>query len=75
MVSIGEGNDGRSVNSQFLVVPCRSVYNFIMRRPFTSTLDTVPSLVYLKIKYHNIQGESDIINADLEGEKRIYQEL
>lgn len=38
-------------------------------------MDIVASLVYLKHKYHNIQGESFTINSDLEGQQRIYQAL
>lgn len=38
-------------------------------------MDIVASLVYLKHKYHNIQGESLTINSDLEGQKIIYQAL
>lgn len=33
----------RSVDAQFLVVPCRSVYNYIFGRPFATTLDAVAS--------------------------------
>lgn len=46
-----------------------------MGRPLAATLDIVALSVHLKLKYHNLQGESAIINADLEGEKRIYQAL
>lgn len=31
--------------------------------------------MHLKLKYHNLQGESVTINIDLEGEKIIYQAL
>lgn len=75
MVSIWEGNEVWFIILQFLVVHSRSVYNFIMRIPFTTTLDDVASLVHLKLKYHNLQGEPITVNVDLEGEKIIYQAL
>lgn len=38
-------------------------------------LDVITSLVHLKIKYHNLLRKLETINADLEGEKRIYMAL
>lgn len=38
-------------------------------------LDALNSLVNLKLKYHNMQGEPGVINIDLEGAKNIYQVL
>lgn len=38
-------------------------------------LDAVASLVHLKLKFNNLHGEPITINSDLEGVKRIYQEV
>lgn len=63
------------MSSQFLVVPFKSVYNYVMGIPFATTLDVIASQVHLKLKFHNLHGEKIIVNVDLEGEKRIYQAL
>lgn len=52
-----------------------SVYNFILVKPFTTMMDAIASLVHLKLKYHDLQGNPATINADLEGAKIIYQSL
>lgn len=75
MILVGEGKDAWHVSSQFLVVPCRSVYNCILERPFAVTLNFVASPIHLKLKYHNLQGDPITIKVDLEWEKRIYQAL
>lgn len=67
MISIGDGKDLRVVNSQFLIVPYRSVYNY-----FLAMLDVVASMMYLKVKYHNLQREPTIISPNLKWEKIIY---
>lgn len=46
-----------------------------MERPFVAIMDVGASSVYLKLKYHNLQGGPVTINVDLKGEKRIYQAL
>lgn len=73
VISVGKEKEIREVNSQFLVVPCMSVYNCILGRPIASTLDIVASLVHLKLEYHNLQGESTAISADVEEGKIIYK--
>lgn len=75
MVSVGDGKDILTINSQFLIVPCRNVCNYILRRPFAATLDLVRLLMHLKLEYHNLQGEPTTINVNLKGAKRIYQAL
>lgn len=63
------------MDSKFLVVPWKSIYNLILKRPSTVELDIVASSVRLKLKLYNLHGEPVTINDDLEGAKRIYQEL
>lgn len=75
IVFVGSVKDIRAVISQFLVVLYVSVYNCILGWPFTAMLDVVASLIHLKLKYHNIQGESTTINAYLERAKWIYRAL
>lgn len=69
MVTLGEGRDTETINSQLLVVPFRSVYNYILGRAFTTTLDTIISLVNLKLKYHNVHDESITISVVMSWEK------
>lgn len=52
MVSVGNRKEIQKVNSQFLVVPRRSVYKFILGRLFAATLDAIASPLHLKLKYH-----------------------
>lgn len=56
MISVGKGKDVWTVSSQFLIFPCSSVNNFILGRPFTSTLNGIASLVHRKLKYHSFHG-------------------
>lgn len=58
-----------------MVVPCWSVYNYILGLPFAATLDVMASPDQLKMKYHNIHDEPVTINTDLIWAKRIYQAL
>lgn len=51
IVSLREGEDKRSINIYFLVVPCESVFKGFLGRPFITTLDVVASPVHLKMKY------------------------
>lgn len=69
MVSISDGKEIRKINLQSLIVHCKSVYNYILGRPFAAMLDVVASLVHLELKYHNLQGEPTTINTNLEGTK------
>lgn len=75
MVYVVEGIDIQSTSTQFLVILCMSLYNFILGIPFTATLDNVASPVYLKLKYHNLHGELTILLTDLEVVKMIHNTL
>lgn len=75
MIYVREGRDVKIVESHFLVVPCKSSYNCIFDRPFIVALDVVASMVHLKLKFHDLQGDAVTINADFEGAKRIYRVL
>lgn len=75
MIFKGEGRNIRIVDSRFLVVPCKNVYNLILSKPFAAALDIVASSIILKLKFHNLHSELVTINVDLEGVKRTYQSL
>jgi hypothetical protein len=45
----------KNIDVQFLVVMCKSVYNYIMERPTLASLGIVTFTKHLKIKYHNYQ--------------------
>lgn len=75
MVTLREGWDTETIDSLFLVVPCNNVYNGIISRPFTVTLDAMESLVHLKLNYRNVHDETVMISTNLFGVKRIYKSL
>lgn len=75
MVTLGEGRDIRTVNSQIPVVTYKSVYNCIMGRPFIGRLHAMASQVHLKLKYQYVCDKLVTINIDLSREKRIYRAL
>lgn len=75
VISVDDRKDVRSVIFKFLIVSCKSIHNCILERLFVVMLDVVASPIHLKIKYHNLQRELVTINVDLEGEKRVYQDL
>lgn len=51
------------MNVHFLVIPCKSVCNGILRRSFLAILDIVTSLIHLKMKYHNDADKLIIISV------------
>lgn len=53
MITLEEGRDTMKVNLQVLVVPYKSIYNYILDIPFSPTLDAMASPFHLKLKYHN----------------------
>lgn len=55
IVSIGDEKDIQTLSSQFIGIPYRSVYNYVLWRPFVAKLDIITSWVHLKLKYHNLQ--------------------
>lgn len=72
MVPMGDKRYLRSINMQFLVIPCKSLYNCVLGRPFTATLDIVASPIYLKLKYRNLHGDPTVLCVVLEASKRIH---
>lgn len=48
---------------QFLVVPCKIVYKFILGRPSIAALDAILTNVYLQIKYH--KANANLFNISL----------
>lgn len=66
--------DTKTIDSQFLRVPCKIFYNCILGQPFATTLNAIAFPLYLKLKYQNMHDESTIINTDLSGAKMIYKD-
>jgi hypothetical protein len=64
-----------TIRVQFLVVPCKSVYNCILGRTTLAALGAVPSTVHLKMKYHGKNDQVVTIWADLVGAKRCHKAL
>jgi hypothetical protein len=57
----------KTIEVQFLIIPCKSVYNCILGRPTLTALGAVFSIVHLKMKYHNAKNEVLTIEADMTG--------
>lgn len=72
MVTYGNGDLSRTVKSQFLVLPCKSPYNYIIGRPTLGRLGAVSSTVHLKVKFYSLKNEIITIAADLEAAKRCH---
>ncbi|MCH81098.1 hypothetical protein A2U01_0001877 [Trifolium medium] len=68
-------NSRKTVEVQFLVIPCDSVYNCILGRLTLATLGAVPSTVHLKMKYHNDEDEVVTIEADMVGAKKCHHNI
>lgn len=75
MATLGKGRDTRIIDLQCLMVSYKSVYNCILGRLFTDTLDMMAYHVHLKLKYHNVHDELVTINAVQFGTKRIHKAL
>lgn len=75
MVTVGEREDTRTNYFHFLVVPYRSIYNFLIGMPFIVILDAVASLVQVNLKYHNVHDEMVMINVELSRAEMINKPL
>lgn len=65
----------KETNMQFLMVPCKSVYNGIIGRPFFTTLDITTLTVHLNIKNHKIYDILVIIHVDTSKAHSIHKTL
>lgn len=74
-MTVKKMRDVREINSQFQVVSCKSVYNYIIGRPFIAALNVMGSPIHLKLKFHNRQGGPITVKTGLSGAKRIYRAL
>lgn len=69
-LNLVQGRDNMTINLQFLIIPCKSVYNCILGRPFAEMLDAVASHILLKLKYQNICDGPITICVELSGARR-----
>lgn len=46
------------LDTQFLEVPYKSAYKYIIGKPFFVAIEIIASTAHLKMKYHNIYDES-----------------
>lgn len=58
-----------------LVARYKSIYKWIIGKPFTTTLDAISSPFHLNLKKYNIHNEPVMINADFSEVKRSYKTL
>ena len=72
-VTFGEEMDERTIETPFLVIPVVSIYNYIIGRSTLVALDTVTSMVHLKMKYHNNNRDMVTIYTDLKAAERCHQ--
>lgn len=68
-LTIKEGVCERNVIFDSLLIQCRNTFRGILGKSFLAKLDTVTSLVHLKVTYHDKEGKSTIISVDLEEAK------
>lgn len=59
----------------FLVNDYESVYNDILGRPFTMSLDAMDFTFYLKMKYYNDSCGPVIITTDMRGDCLIHETI
>lgn len=59
--------DASTVDIQLMVVSCKTIYNCILGRSSIVVLDTLASIIQLKMKYHNVHDKAVTICVDLEG--------
>ncbi|XP_058760032.1 uncharacterized protein LOC131633330 [Vicia villosa] len=56
IVTFGEGEASRQVKTRFLVIDCKTLFNYIIGRPTLAELTAVPSTVDLKMKFYTKRG-------------------
>lgn len=61
----------RKVTLRFLVISCKTAFKGILGRSFLVKLDGIEFPVHLEVTYHNMEGKSIVVMADLEEEKWI----
>lgn len=71
MLSIVEGTRQKRVTLTFLLVLCKSVSKGILGRSFLERLDAVASTFHMKITYHDEEGISITVGANLQEARRI----
>lgn len=75
MVSLREERYLQSINTLIVVITCRSLYNYILGRPFTTMLNVVASPMHLNLKCYNFHREPVVLRANLEWTKNIHHAL
>lgn len=69
-MTVGEGSGQRKVVLNSMIVSCRSTSRGILGRFFLARLDSVTSLVHLKVTYHNAEGRLIMVIVDVDEAKR-----
>ncbi|KAK2389826.1 hypothetical protein QL285_063389 [Trifolium repens] len=72
IVTFGEEEATKSINVQFLVVECPSLYNCIIGRTSLADLFTVSSTIHLKLKYYTVDGKVATLNGDIAAARRCF---
>ncbi|KAK2402269.1 hypothetical protein QL285_051805 [Trifolium repens] len=72
IVTFGEGEATKSINVQFLVVECPSLYKCILGRTTLADLFAVSSTIHLKLKYYTVDGKVATLNADIAAARRCF---
>lgn len=74
-ISFEERKDEQPMNVCFLMIPYENVYNDILGRSFLAILNSMASLIYLKVKYHNNACKLVVILADLHEDYLIHEAI
>lgn len=74
-VSLGEGNNKKTMSVYFFVIPFENIYNEIPGRPFLTILDVLAPPVHMNINYHNDSCEPVVVKEDLRGAQNIYESI
>ncbi|KAK2455577.1 hypothetical protein QL285_003015 [Trifolium repens] len=72
IVTFGEDEATKSINVQFLVVECPSLYNCIIERTTLADLFAVSSTIHLKMKYYTVDGKVATLNGDIAAARRCF---
>jgi hypothetical protein len=73
IVTFGEEEAAKSINIQFLVVDCPSLYNCIIGIPALANLFVVSSTIHLKMKYYTVDGKVATLNGDIAAARRCFE--
>lgn len=70
-VIVREESYERKVTPNFLIIQCQSTIRGVLKRSFLARLDAITSPIHLKVIYHDVEGRSVSVIADVDEVERI----